>query len=74
MHLFTDSEAALKEAVARPSERLSPYEVISKSGSGRNWRRVVAAIQRARLPGRNPPMRLQTGREPVKETGREIHR
>jgi len=26
MHLFTDSKAALKEAVMRPSERLSPYE------------------------------------------------
>jgi ATP-dependent exoDNAse (exonuclease V) alpha subunit len=32
MHLFTDSKLALKEAVMRPSERLSPCEVISKNG------------------------------------------
>jgi hypothetical protein len=35
MHLFTDSKAALKEAVMRHSERLSPYEFISKSGRPR---------------------------------------
>lgn len=28
MRLFTDSKAALREAVCRPSERLSPYEVL----------------------------------------------
>jgi hypothetical protein len=28
MHLFTDSKAALREAVARPSSRLSPLELI----------------------------------------------
>jgi hypothetical protein len=27
MHLFTDSIAALREAVCRPSERLSPLEL-----------------------------------------------
>ena len=33
MHLYTDSKAALKEAVMRPSQRLSPTEVIEESGS-----------------------------------------
>jgi ATP-dependent exoDNAse (exonuclease V) alpha subunit len=28
MHLFTDSKAALREAVAKPSSRLSPLELI----------------------------------------------
>jgi ATP-dependent exoDNAse (exonuclease V) alpha subunit len=28
MRLFTDSKAALREAVCRPSERLSPYEIL----------------------------------------------
>jgi conjugative relaxase-like TrwC/TraI family protein len=28
MHLYTDSKAALKEAVMRPSERLSPFELL----------------------------------------------
>ena len=44
MHLFTDSKAALKEAVMRPSERLSPYEFISKSGNGRD---LVAFVTRS---------------------------
>jgi ATP-dependent exoDNAse (exonuclease V) alpha subunit len=28
MHLYTDSKVALKEAVMRPSERLSPLELV----------------------------------------------
>jgi hypothetical protein len=35
MHLFTDSKAALKEAVMRPSERLSPHDI-----SKRQWPRL----------------------------------
>ncbi|MBV8417856.1 MAG: AAA family ATPase [Verrucomicrobia bacterium] len=31
MHLFTDSKAALREAVSRPSSRLSPIELISNA-------------------------------------------
>ena len=58
MHLFTDSKAALKEAVMRPSERLSPYEFISKSGNGRD---LVAFVARS-------------GRESVKQTEREMER
>lgn len=58
MHLFTDSKAALKEAVMRPSERLSPYEFISKSGNGRD---LVAFVTRS-------------GREAVKQTEREMER
>jgi hypothetical protein len=74
MHLFTDSKVALKEAVMRPSERLSPYEVISKNGQGRDWRDVVVAIHRARLPGRNSARPAKAGREAVKQTEREIER
>jgi conjugative relaxase-like TrwC/TraI family protein len=58
MHLFTDSKAALKDAVMRPSERLSPYEFISKSGNGRD---LVAFVTRS-------------GREAVKQTEREMER
>jgi hypothetical protein len=32
MHLYTDSKAALTEAVIRPSERLSPLEFLSAGG------------------------------------------
>jgi conjugative relaxase-like TrwC/TraI family protein len=31
MHLFTDCKVALREAVCRPSERLSPYEMLLNS-------------------------------------------
>jgi hypothetical protein len=74
MHLFTDSKVALKEAVTRPSERLSPYEVSSKNGNGGDWRDVVAAMHRVRDPRRNPATRPETGREPVKQTEKEIER
>jgi hypothetical protein len=36
MHLFTDSKAALKEAVMRPSARVSPSELIQEIKGGRN--------------------------------------
>jgi Viral (Superfamily 1) RNA helicase len=32
IHLYTDSKAALKEAVMRPSERVSPFELLSTGG------------------------------------------
>lgn len=31
MHLFTDSKVALREAVTKPSSRLSPWELITES-------------------------------------------
>jgi hypothetical protein len=31
MHLFTDSKAALREAVTRPSGRLSPFELMANA-------------------------------------------
>ena len=34
MHLFTDSKVALKEAVTRPSSRLSPLELINSEEIG----------------------------------------
>jgi hypothetical protein len=42
MHLYTDSKAALKEAVMRPSERLSPLELLEGTKSERA---SVAEIQ-----------------------------
>jgi hypothetical protein len=65
MHLFADSKVPLKEALARPSERLSPNELISKTGSERPWRHIAAAIQRQRLLNRNLVTRLQIGRKPM---------
>ena len=65
----------MKPGVERPSERLSPYEVISKNGTGGDWKDVVTAMQRARsLPGRNPVTPPETGREAAKQTEREIER
>jgi hypothetical protein len=34
MHLFTDSKVALREAVTRPSSRLSPLELINSEEIG----------------------------------------
>jgi hypothetical protein len=45
MHLYTDSKAALKEAVMRPSERLSPLELLE--GIKSEWV-SVAEMQYAR--------------------------
>jgi hypothetical protein len=42
MHLFTDSKVALKEAVARPSSRLSPLELVAGDGA-----EVIARMQSA---------------------------
>jgi hypothetical protein len=36
MHLYTDSKAALKEAVMRPSARVSPSELTRKMKGGCN--------------------------------------
>jgi hypothetical protein len=32
MHLFTESKVALREAVTKPSSRLSPWELIANLG------------------------------------------
>jgi hypothetical protein len=73
MHLFTDSKLALKEAVMRPSERLSPCEVISKNGNGGN-RKDFMAKHSAHKPTRNPVMPPKTCRKVVKQTEREMKR
>jgi hypothetical protein len=54
MHLFTDSKAALREAVCLPSERLSPYEMIMQSEQrGRSmdmeYEQVIHANQEMQL-------------------------
>jgi hypothetical protein len=55
MHLYTDSKAALKEAVKRPSERLSPLELLEGIKAERA---SVAEMQYARAAARsNPPQR-----------------
>jgi hypothetical protein len=71
MHLFTDSKGAFKEAVMRPSKRLSPYEFISKNGNGRDLVAFVTAIHRACVPGRNSVTQARSGREAVKQTEME---
>ena len=58
MHLYTDSKVALKEAVMRPSERLSPLELLEGIKSERS---PVAEIQYARSGAKsNPPHRQNT--------------
>jgi conjugative relaxase-like TrwC/TraI family protein len=55
MHLYTDSKAALKEAVMRPSERLSPLEQLEGIKSERA---SVAEMQYARAAAKsNQPHR-----------------
>ncbi len=56
MHLYTDSKAALKEAVMRPSQRLSPAELIEESGvGGKNGVEVPAeSREKALLCGEIP--------------------
>jgi hypothetical protein len=58
MYLFTDSKAALREAVCRPSERLSPWELLE--GNRREKALVKEALQspKRRLP--IPTMELPT--------------
>ncbi len=75
MHLYTDSRAALKEAVMRPSERLSPLELLEGIKSER------ASSPRCNTPAQqlNPTHRIgktgpvcalnKTGTRP---TGREL--
>jgi conjugative relaxase-like TrwC/TraI family protein len=50
MHLYTDSKAALKEAVMRPSERLSPFELLD--GMKREVA-FVAEMQHARASSKS---------------------
>jgi hypothetical protein len=51
MFLFTDSKVALREAVCRPSERLSPWELLEDN------RRDRALVKQAQLPQkRRPPI------------------
>jgi hypothetical protein len=50
MHLYTDSKVALKEAVMRPSERLSPLELLEGIKSERPF---VAEIQYARAAAKS---------------------
>lgn len=71
--LFTDSKVALREAVTRPSEGLSPYEMISKNGSGRDWLDVAAGIHGARLRGRKVTP-VKSGREAMQQTERAMER
>jgi hypothetical protein len=53
MHLYTDSKAALKEAVMRPSERLSPLELLEGIKAERA---SVTEMQYARAAAKsNPP-------------------
>jgi hypothetical protein len=35
MHVFTDSKVALRDAVTRPSKRLSSWELLNQAGKDR---------------------------------------
>jgi hypothetical protein len=52
MHLVTDSKAALREAVCRPSKRLSPWELIHEANQERALQASME-MQRAAAVGRN---------------------
>ncbi len=77
MHLYTDSKVALKEAVMRPSERLSPLELLEGIKSERA---SVAEMQYARAAAKsNQPHRqnrscLSTEQDWNKATEREPER
>jgi hypothetical protein len=62
MYLFTDSKVALREAVCRPSERLSPWELLEGN------RREGALVKQAQQPPkRRPP--IPTFDLPAQERG-----
>jgi len=52
MHLVTDSKAALREAVCRPSKRLSPWELIREANQERALQASME-MQRAAAVGKN---------------------
>ena len=59
MYLYTDSKAALREAVVRPSARLSPSELIAAAGSKNYGTKVVESRERAVLAPRLAIVREQ---------------
>jgi ATP-dependent exoDNAse (exonuclease V) alpha subunit len=63
MHLFTDSNVALREAVTKPSSRVSPWELIANLGERQREKDVIAQIQsasrNARGRGAGPPLHRQ---------------
>jgi hypothetical protein len=63
MHLFTDSNVALREAVTKPSSRVSPWELIANLGERQREKDVIAQIQsasrNARGRGAAPPLHRQ---------------
>jgi len=61
MYLFTDSKVALREAVCRPSERLSPWELLDGN------RRERALVKQAQQAQKRPP--IPTVNLPVQERG-----
>src|SRR5262245_42984568 len=77
MHLYTDSKVALREAVMRPSQRLSPLELLEGIKSERTF---VAQIQYARAAAKsNKPYRenrsfVYTQQDRNKATEREPER
>jgi ATP-dependent exoDNAse (exonuclease V) alpha subunit len=50
MHLFTDSKVALREAVCRPSERLSPWELLEGNRRERALVKQAQQAQKRRQP------------------------
>jgi hypothetical protein len=72
MHLFTDCNAALREAVCKPSQRLSPYEILLEQEKER-WGRdieqqtrrpaAVEEIQKAKRLIKQPEHEHYSGRD-----------
>ena len=45
MHVFTDSKVALRDAVTRPSKRLSPWELLDLAKQDRTLKAELARQQ-----------------------------
>jgi conjugative relaxase-like TrwC/TraI family protein len=74
MHLFTDSKVALREAVTKPSSRLSPWELITESIEQQKAKDLLAQIQqasrKAQPPARRPAIRVAQNIVPERDRER----
>jgi hypothetical protein len=66
MHLFTDSKAALKEAVTRSSSRLSPLELIL-SPANADWMQGASAYLRSRTTEQQRQQEVRQAQERTME-------
>jgi hypothetical protein len=71
---YTDSKAALKEAVMRPSERLSPWELLSTRVEDSRPMDLAAEIQQVTKSACKQAPEMGHARESVKADERRIER